>query len=60
MLCSLLIMAASKEPGRTFYGLAAETGLSPGELCGLKVDDLDLERGCCKCTRALGEESWAL
>jgi integrase len=39
------IMAASAEPYRTFYGLAAETGLRPGELCGLTVDDLDLERG---------------
>lgn len=38
-------MAASKEPYRTFYGLAAETGLRPGELCGLTVADLDLERG---------------
>ena len=30
---------------KTFYGLAAETGLRAGELCGLSVDDLDLERG---------------
>ena len=28
-----------------FYGLLAETGLRVGELCGLKVDDIDLERG---------------
>jgi integrase len=40
-----LIIAAAKEPYRTFYGLAAETGLRPGELCGLTVDDLNLERG---------------
>jgi integrase len=39
------IVAAAEEPYRTFYGLAAETGLRPGELCGLTVDDLDLERG---------------
>jgi integrase len=26
------------------YGLAAETGLRAGELCGLAVDDIDLER----------------
>ncbi len=39
------IIAAAKEPHRTFYGLAAETGLRAGELCGLTVDDLDLERG---------------
>jgi len=38
------IVAAAKEPYRTFYGLAAEAGLRVGELCGLTVDDLDLER----------------
>jgi integrase len=32
------------EPLRTFYWLAAETGLRAGELCGIRVDDLDLER----------------
>jgi integrase len=37
--------AATVEPFRTFYGLAAETGLRPGELCGLTLDDLDLQRG---------------
>jgi len=30
-----LILAKSKEPYRTWYGLAAETGLRAGELCGL-------------------------
>jgi integrase len=40
-----LIIATAKEPYRTFYGLAAETGLRPGELCGLTLDDLDLQRG---------------
>jgi len=39
------IVAAAEEPYRTFYGLAAETGLRPGELCGLTLDDLDLKRG---------------
>jgi integrase len=39
------IVTAAAEPYRTFYGLAAETGLRPGELCGLTVDDLDLQRG---------------
>jgi integrase len=39
------IVTAAEEPYRTFYGLAAETGLRPGELCGLTVDDLDLQRG---------------
>jgi integrase len=32
------ILAAAKEPVRTWYGLAAETGLRAGELCGLTVD----------------------
>jgi integrase len=40
-----LIIAVAEEPYRTFYGLLAETGLRPGELCGLTVGDLDLERG---------------
>ena len=39
------ILAKAKEPYRTWYGLAAETGLRAGELCGLTVDDIDLERG---------------
>jgi site-specific recombinase XerD len=40
-----LLLAKAKEPYRTWYGLAAETGLRAGELCGLTVDDIDLERG---------------
>jgi len=39
-----LIIAAAKEPHRTFYGLAAETGLRAGELCGLTIHDLDFEK----------------
>ncbi len=39
------ILSSAAEPHRTFYGLAAETGLRAGELCGLSADDLDLERG---------------
>lgn len=39
------ILAAASEPFRTFYGLLAETGLRVGELCGLTVEDVDLERG---------------
>lgn len=38
------ILAAASEPYRTFYGLLAETGLRVGELCGLTVEDVDLER----------------
>jgi integrase len=37
------IIEATEEPHRTFYWLAAETGLRAGELCGLRVDDLDVE-----------------
>lgn len=33
------------EPYRTFYWLPAEIGMRAGELCGLRIDDLDLERG---------------
>ncbi len=29
----------------SWYGLAAETGLRAGELCGLTLDDISLERG---------------
>jgi integrase len=39
------ILSAAPEPYRTFYGLLAETGLRVGELCGLTVEDVDLERG---------------
>ncbi len=37
------ILEAAKEPYRTFYWLVAETGFRAGELCGLRVEDLDLE-----------------
>ena len=40
-----LILAKAQEPQRTWYGLAAETGLRAGELCGLTVDDIDIEPG---------------
>jgi integrase len=38
------IIGVASEPYRTFYGLAAETGLRAGELCGITLDNLDLER----------------
>ncbi len=38
------IVSAAREPHQMFYGLLAETGLRVGELCGLTVDDIDLER----------------
>lgn len=37
------ILSAVKEPHRSFYWLLAETGLRAGELCGLRVEDVDLE-----------------
>lgn len=39
------ILAAAPEPYRTYYWLAAETGMRAGELCGIRVDDLELNRG---------------
>jgi integrase len=39
------ILSAASEPHKMFYWLAAETGMRAGELCGLRVDDLDLEGG---------------
>jgi integrase len=36
------IIAAAEGKYKTAYWLAAETGLRPGELCGLRVADLDL------------------
>jgi integrase len=38
------IVATSPEPYRTCFWLAAETGMRAGELCGLRWQDLDLER----------------
>jgi len=38
------IIASAEEPERLFYRLAAETGMRSGELCGLRVDALELER----------------
>jgi integrase len=39
------VIAATEGPQRTFYWLAAETGMRAGELCGLRIEDLDLPRG---------------
>lgn len=38
------ILGAADEPWRTLYWLVAETGMRAGEVCGLRVDDLDLEK----------------
>ena len=37
------VITAAQEPYRTFLWLAFETGLRAGELCGLRVEDFDLE-----------------
>lgn len=37
------IVGAASEPYKTFYWLAAETGMRASELCGLRTSDLDLE-----------------
>lgn len=39
------IVETAPEPYRTFFWLAAETGMRAGELCGLTVEDLDFARG---------------
>jgi integrase len=37
------ILGAAIEPYRTCYWLAAELGLRAGEICGLRVEDIDFE-----------------
>lgn len=39
------ILALALEPWRTIFALAAMTGLRPGEVLGLSIDDLDFEQG---------------
>jgi integrase len=36
------IIAAASGPLKSFYWLAAETGMRAGELCGLRIEDVDL------------------
>ena len=36
--------AANRGPLKSSYWLAAETGMRVGELCGLRIEDIDLER----------------
>jgi integrase len=38
------ILALASEPWRTIFTLAVVTGLRPGEVLGLSIDDLDFER----------------
>jgi integrase len=37
------IIAAAENPWRVIFAIAAMTGLRPGEVLGLSVDDLDFE-----------------
>lgn len=39
------IIRSAGEPHKTLYWLAAETGMRAGELTGLRIEDLELERG---------------
>jgi integrase len=36
---------SASEPCRTFYRILAETGIRGGEICGLRIEDLDLDHG---------------
>jgi len=37
------VIGAAAEPYRTFYMILAETGIRGGEICALRLEDLDLE-----------------
>ena len=37
------IITSASEPYKTFYSILAETGIRGGEICGLRVADLDFE-----------------
>ncbi len=39
------ILSKAREPYKTFFWIAAETGFRAGELCGLRRDDVDLNHG---------------
>jgi len=47
------IIAASKEPFATMYAVLSVTGLRAGECLGLKVADLDFDKGVIKIRRTL-------
>jgi integrase len=38
------VLEAAPEPYRTLYWLAVETGMRAGELCGLRISDIDFDR----------------
>jgi integrase len=39
------IVKNAEEPYRTFYLILAETGIRGGEICGLRLNDVDLQNG---------------
>jgi integrase len=48
------LLAAADDSYKTFYWLAAETGMRAGELCGLRVEDLNLEQ----CQVTVNQSAW--
>src|SRR5436309_8128153 len=48
------VITSSDEPYRTFYMILAETGIRGGEICGLRIDDLDLGSGIIQ----VGQSVW--
>jgi integrase len=47
------ILAAAEERYRTVYWLAVETGMRCGELCALRIEDVNLEAGAIRVSRAV-------
>jgi len=47
------ILVAAEEPYRTVYWLAVETGMRCGELCALRIEDVNLEAGTIRVSRAV-------
>ena len=46
------MLETAKEPFKTFCWLLAETGMRVGELCGMKIGDLDLDGGIIRISRS--------
>ena len=47
------IIRAASGMYKTIYWVAAETGMRPGELCGLQVEDLDFENSTIRIARSV-------
>ncbi|PYU14680.1 MAG: hypothetical protein DMG29_09055 [Acidobacteria bacterium] len=47
------ILAAAEEPYGTVYWLAVETGMRSGELSALRIEDVNLEAGAIRVSRAV-------